>query len=85
MKKSLQVNNMFFHLQDDEEITSVIVDVDSYGEQVIRIEGFTSTFEFVTTYYSDLIVSRWRGFGRYDIWAEDNSNIIAFEIIEEGV
>lgn len=77
MKKSLQVNDMLFKLEDGEEITAVRV-----GFYTITIEGFTPWFEFITTYYMDKTVSKWRGFGN-DVWTEDNCNIIAFDIVED--
>jgi hypothetical protein len=79
----LRVNNMLFELKRGEEITSITVGVEPDGEQFIVIEGFTPDCEFISTYYYDETISKWRGFGRYDIWTESNCNIIHFDIIED--
>jgi hypothetical protein len=79
----LRVNNMLFELKRGEEITSITVGVEPDGEEFIIIEGFTPSCQFITYYYYDETISRWRGFGRHDIWTEGNCNIIEFDIEEE--
>jgi hypothetical protein len=79
----LKVNDMLFHLNDGEEITSITVGTEPDGEEFIVIEGFTPSCQFITSYYYDETVSKWRGFGRHDIWTESNCNIIHFDIIED--
>ena len=81
--KYLQVNKMLFELQEGEEITSILFE-SKYGHEVITIEGFTPSCDFITTYYPDLTISEWRGHGKDDIWtSQENYNIIDYDIVKD--